>query len=119
MQKVVREKPESYSASNINGRSKKILYNDVWLDSKWEYEFAKWCDDNQINWEKNKKSFEYNWNGSRLYYPDFYLKDFDKYVEVKGYERERDREKWKVVSNLIIIKFNEIKKIRSNTFSII
>lgn len=118
MQRVVRERPESYSATNVNGRSKKIFYKNVWLDSQWEYEFAKWCDDNLIHWEKNKKSFEYEWNGARLYYPDFYLKEYDRYVEVKGYERERDRTKWKVVPNLLIVKAYDIQLIRKGKYNI-
>jgi hypothetical protein len=118
MQKVVREKPESYSASNVNGRSKKIFYNNVWLDSKWEFEFAKWCDDKGINWIRNTNGFEYEWLGKRIYYPDFYLTDLDIYVEVKGYERDRDREKWKSIQNLIIIKKADIKKIKSGKFNI-
>lgn len=119
MQRVVREKPESYSASNVNGRSKKIFYKNVWLDSQWEYEFAKWCDDNNIFWEKNKKSFEYEWNGIRLYYPDFYLKEYNRYVEVKGYVRDRDLAKWKVVPNLLVVKSNDIKLIRKGIFNLL
>lgn len=118
MQRVVREKPESYSATNVNGRSKKVSYKNVCMDSQWEYEFAVWCDKNSIQWEKNKKSFEYEWNGKRLYYPDFFLKDLNRYVEVKGYERERDHAKWESVDNLIIIKHYEIQKIRKGSFTV-
>jgi hypothetical protein len=118
MQRVVREKPESYSASNVNGRSKKILYNGSWMDSKWEFEFAKWCDDNKIGWIKNKKSFEYEWKGKRLYYPDFYIPSIDQYVEVKGYQREMDIEKWKAVPNLIVVKSKEINEIRKGTYKL-
>ena len=116
MQRVVREKPESYSASNVNGRVKKVLYGEVWLDSQWECEFAKWCDNNHIAWERCNTSFEYDWNGKRLYYPDFYLKDLGYYVEVKGYQRERDLAKWRSVPNLFIIKSKEIEKIRKGEF---
>lgn len=119
MKMVVREKPESYSASNVNGRSKKIFYKNVWLDSQWEYEFAKWCDKENIKWSKPKTGFEYEWNGKRIYYPDFYLKEYDRYVEVKGYERERDQAKWKSVPNLVVIKIDEIKKIKEGTFNLI
>lgn len=118
MQRVVREKPESYSASNINGRTKKVFYKNVCLDSQWEYEFAVWCDNNNIQWEKNQKSFEYEWNGKRLYYPDFFLKDLNRYVEVKGYERERDGAKWKVVPNLLVVKAYDIQLIKKGKYSI-
>jgi hypothetical protein len=118
MQRVVKERPESYSAANVNGRSKKIQYKDVLLDSTWEYEFVKWCDDKHIKWERNKRSFDYDWNGKRSYYPDFYLEDYDIYVEVKGYERERDRAKWSSVPNLLVIKIKELQKIREGIFQI-
>jgi hypothetical protein len=118
MKRVVREKPESYSASNVNGRVKKVLYKGVLLDSKWELEFAEWCDKESILWEKNTVGFEYEWNGNRIYYPDFYLKDLKRFVEVKGYERERDLIKWKSIPDLIIIKIEEIKKIRQGSYKL-
>ena len=118
MKRVVREKPESYSASNVNGRVKKVLYKGVLLDSKWELEFAEWCDKESISWEKNTLGFEYEWNGNRIYYPDFYLKDLKRFVEVKGYERERDLIKWKSIPDLIIIKIEEIKKIRQGKYKL-
>ena len=118
MKRVVREKPESYSASNVNGRVKKVLYKGVLMDSKWELEFAEWCDKESISWEKNTLGFEYEWNGNRIYYPDFYLKDLKRFVEVKGYERERDLVKWKSVPDLIIIKMEEIKKIRQGKYKL-
>ena len=116
MKRIVREKPESYSASNVNGRVKKILYKGILLDSKWELEFAEWCDKESILWEKNTVGFEYEWNGKRIYYPDFYLKDLKRFVEVKGYERERDPIKWKSVPDLILVKIEEIKKIRKGSY---
>jgi hypothetical protein len=118
MKRVVREKPESYSASNVNGRVKKVLYKGVLMDSKWELEFAEWCDKESITWGKNTLGFEYEWNGNRIYYPDFYLKDLKRFVEVKGYERERDLIKWKSVPDLIIIKIEEIKKIREGKYKL-
>jgi len=118
MKRVVKEKPESYSASNVNGRVKKVLYKGVLLDSKWELEFAEWCDKESILWEKNTIGFEYEWNGNRIYYPDFYLKDLKRFVEVKGYERERDLIKWKSIPDLIIIKIEEIKKIRQGSYKL-
>ena len=118
MKKAVRENPESYSGSNINGRVKKILYKGVKLDGSWELLFANWCDNNNLKWSKPTAGFEYIWNGSRIYYPDFYLKDLDLYIEVKGYERERDRAKWSVLNNLVVIKLKEIRKIKDGIFTI-
>ena len=118
MRKVVREKPESYSASNVNGRVKKIEYKGFLLDGGWELCFAKWCDDHDIKWERNNRGFEYKYEGPKIYYPDFYLSEYDLYVEIKGYERAKDLEKWKSVPNLIVLKSNQIKKIKNDTFSL-
>lgn len=114
MMDAVIKYPESYSASNINGRTKKILYNGFIMDGSWELEVAKWLDNNKIKWTKKIKGFEYEWNGKRIYYPDFYLLSYNVYLEVKGYERERDKAKWKVVDNLIVLKKREINMIKNN-----
>jgi hypothetical protein len=114
MMDAVIKYPESYSASNINGRTKKILYNGFIMDGSWELEVAKWLDNNKIKWTKKIKGFEYEWNGKRIYYPDFYLLVYNVYLEVKGYERERDKAKWKAVDNLIVLKKREINMIKNN-----
>jgi hypothetical protein len=119
MRRVAKEKPESYSAVNINGRTKKIKYCDVLLDGSWEVEFAKWCDSNSIEWIKNLQGFNYVWNNqNHTYYPDFFLPALNIFVEVKGYIRDKDLEKWKVVHNLKIIKYQEILKIKKRIFNI-
>jgi hypothetical protein len=118
MKKAVLDNPESYSSSNQGTRVKKVKYKGIILDSSWEVEFAIWCDNNNIKWERNTKGFHYEWEGDRIYYPDFYLPEMNKYVEVKGYEREKDKAKWKVVKDLIIIKRAEIKLIKDNKYKI-
>ena len=62
MQRIVRENPESYSASNVNGRVKKVEYNGIILDSKWEVIVAKYLDSNNIEWTRPKIGFEYTYN---------------------------------------------------------
>lgn len=57
-------------------------------------------------------------NGWHLYFPDFYLPDYNLYVEVKGYETERDRCKWAVVKNLLTIKQKELIMIKANKFTL-
>jgi hypothetical protein len=117
MKRVVRENPDSYSSKNVCGRTKKIIYNGFELNGSWELIVAKWLDDNNINWTNKITPFTYIWNGNdHLYFPDFYLPDYDRYIEVKGYERERDRHKWKVVPNLVIIKQKEIKLIKQDLY---
>lgn len=51
-----------------------------------------------------------------LYFPDFYLSDYDIYIEVKGYKRERDICKWNAVKNLLVITKLEMKHINDNDF---
>lgn len=118
MKNAVRKYPESYSGSNVNGRVKKVYYKGVCLDGGWELIFAKWCDENSVIWERPLNGFEYEWDGERIYYPDFYLPNIDVYVEIKGYERARDIAKWKSVPNLVVIKLNEIRKIQKGEFTL-
>lgn len=119
MQRAVRENPDSYSASNVNGRVKKVEYNGILLDSSWEVEVAKYLDSNNIKWERPKIGLEYEWNGvKRLYYPDFYLLEYNRYIEVKGYIRDRDLCKWEQFPDIIIIKRSEIDDIKSNNYNI-
>lgn len=120
MRQAVINNPESYTSKNVCGRIKIYEYNGVKLHGKWELEVAKWMDSQNIKWERKVKPFEYFWKNSiHLYFPDFYLPTLDKYVEVKGYETERDLCKWKSVPNLIVLKKNEIKLIKENKFSLL
>lgn len=119
MKIAVRKYSESYSASNVNGRVKHYEINGFRIDGKWELEVAEFLDRNNIEWIKPNKGFEYEWEGGiHLYYPDFYLPEYDRYIEVKGYQRERDLYKWKVVPNLIVIKAKEIKEIREGKYKL-
>lgn len=120
MRVVVQKHPESYSAANVNGRVKKIKYGTATLDGRWELEVAKFFDRRKIKWEKNLKSFPYIWNGKvHSYFPDFYLPEFNRYVEVKGYERDRDRCKYTSVPGLIVLKLQEIKQIKDGRFELV
>lgn len=117
MQEAVRKHPDSYSSSNVSGRAKIIEHSGFKLKGTWELEFAKYLDSRSIKWTNIIKPFEYLWNEeTHLYFPDFYLIDLDVYIEVKGYIRERDLCKWSVVPNLKIIKLEEIRKIKDNSF---
>lgn len=94
-------------------------YNNIWMDSSWELEFAKRLDFLNIIWERsNKYYFNYNKNGiNKKYYPDFYIPIYDKYIEIKGYWTDENRLKMKLVKeqnkiDLIILEdINKIKNI--------
>lgn len=119
MLEVVKIHSGSYSSKNVCGRSKNVEYSGSMLNSTWEYKFINWCDTHDIKCTRNEIGFPYEWSGSRTYYPDFYLPENDTYVEIKGYERDRDRCKWKYFTgNLLIIRKDEIKAIESNSFEL-
>lgn len=118
MKEVVINNPESYSAGN-QGRAKVYEIDGVKLKGKWEVKFYLWCKQNDILVERPSQGFEYEWNGTRLYFPDFYLPVYDLYIEVKGYETDRDRAKWKYFPHKLgILRNNEIKQIDNNSFNI-
>ena len=119
MIQAVIDNPESYSSSNVNGRIKKCVYNDQIFDSNWEVIVAKFLDKNNIKWIRPLNGFEYIWNNSiHIYYPDFYLTDYNLYIEVKGYIRDRDLFKWKTIPNLIVLKKEEINNIINEKYNI-
>lgn len=118
MQRAVEKYPESYSASNVCGRTKLIEYKGHTLNGKWELEVAKWLDSCNVVWTNiiHQEIF-YEWqNRQHRYFPDFYLPEKNLYIEVKGYERDRDRCKWSVVSNLLVIKAKEIQQIQKGLY---
>lgn len=121
MKKAVMDYPESYSDKNIVGRSKHFTIDGIRYNSSWEYEVSKYLTENNIKWQRSKLIPEkYLWNNSwHLYFPDFYLDEYDCYIEVKGYETERDRQKWKYSSKkVVVIKQKEIDLIRKRLYDI-
>lgn len=117
MRQAVLNNPESYSSSN-RGRTKQIIVDGIKLQGQWEVDFYNWAKEQGLNPQRPSKAFRYIWNGERWYHPDFYLPTKDIYVEVKGYETERDRAKWsQFTEKLCIIKEREIKQIRNNCFT--
>lgn len=82
---------------------KKFKYKEVWMDSSWEVELAQWFDENYIKWARDKK-IKFRWidseNISHTYYPDFYLEDYNVYVDPKNrFLQEKDKEKIDYVRN--------------------
>ena len=117
MRRAVLENPESYSSSN-RGRTKQITIDGIKLQGQWEVDFYLWAKQQGLNPQRPNQAFKYTWNGDRWYHPDFYIESLDLYVEVKGYETERDRAKWlQFPKKLRIIKEKEIKQIRAGLFT--
>lgn len=116
MQAVVAQNPESYSTNNVSGRVKMYEVqcdtNAVQVKGKWELQVANWLNQKNIRWTNKVTPYNYFWNNKwHLYFPDFYLPELNILIEVKGYERERDRAKWEAITDkkLIVLKEKEIK----------
>jgi hypothetical protein len=103
----------------VCGRAKKINYekNDgvvISVDGSWELRCCIYLDSINVTWERNLKRFEYiNLSGNTSKYtPDFYVKDWDSYIEIKGYETDLDRCKWKQFKyNLLIWNKQKLKEL--------
>ena len=112
MKRAVEEHPESYTSSN-RGRTKQIEKYGLKFQGNWELLYYEWCIANSINVVRCSERFPYEWNGERSYNPDFYLPDSNTYIEVKGYETDRDRAKWKYFPHqLVIIRKKEIEEMK-------
>lgn len=119
MKCAVLKHPESYSTSN-RGRVKQIKKHGLTFDGSWEVTFYEWCLKNNISVKDNLKYFPYTYNGKEhLYNPDFYLPDYNIYVEVKGYYDDKDLAKWRCFSeNLYVLKAAEIDLINKDEFKL-
>ena len=65
----------------------------VWMRSGWETKTADYLTKNSINWY-----YEYEWldiNSEIRYLPDFFLPDYNLYIEVKGRKKAKDMLKFK------------------------
>lgn len=100
------------------GRCRKVLYTKqngevVYLQGSWEVKVAGFLDEHHIAWERNKVGYKYFFEGKEhLYFPDFFLSQYNLYVEVKGYETSKDRSKWKQFPfKLSIIKKQELQNL--------
>jgi hypothetical protein len=102
-------------------------YNGVWLDSSYESILARNLDKNNIKWTR-PSSLKWNDNGQiRRYVPDFYLPDYDVYLDPKNdFLIKKDQRKIALASlynkvSIIILSKNELswavvlEKIKNNT----
>lgn len=115
---TMKRNPKAGGLRRGSGRGKKSWYvspiaGRVFLDSTWELSYARWLDQNNIVWKRNQKKFPYEYNGQIKYYiPDFYLVESQLYIEIKGFERELDKFKWKSFPHqLLILKHKELIKL--------
>lgn len=80
-------------SQKYNTDTGRFVYNDINFKSNWEIITAKYLDKANIKWRYEPTGFLLS--DGKYYYPDFYLPEYDKWVEVKGYMYDRGREKIK------------------------
>ena len=83
---------KSYRYGKLPAHSKGDYYKDIWMRSIWEIAYAEYLDKNNIEWLYENKRFNL---GNTTYTPDFYLPEFDTYIEIKGYWRKNAKVKFK------------------------
>lgn len=110
-----------------NGRRKITWYynqyqnQEVLLESSWEVDLAKWLDEQRITWIR---PFPIEWidqfNKPRLYYPDFYLPDFNLYADPKNpYGVSIDQYKISQVSKTISLVYGDLSNIKTHILSLV
>ena len=102
-----------------NGRKKLFRYfnkhqnKEVILESSWEHQLAIWLDERNVKWVRPPyiKWFDERSQSDRLYYPDFYLPDYDKYLVPKNVwvmSQEDSQYKMNKVKALIPLIYGEL-----------
>lgn len=87
--------------------NKWVKYKNINFRSSWEANFAKWLDLSDIKWLYESETFDL---GNTTYTPDFYLPEFDCYIEIKGYWYSNGKIKFhKFQKNFDVLLFDEYK----------
>lgn len=109
MKEVAKRRPHNWKI----GRGKSGIYKGFWCDSSWELAYVIYCLDNNINIIRNNNGFTYIWqNEEHTYYPDFYNNDTKEYIEIKGFENNKDKEKIKQFKdNIKVYYYKDMKPI--------
>jgi len=87
-------------------------YNGIKFRSKGEVRYAEWCDAIGLKWEYEPNVFKLPHCN---YIPDFYLTDFDKWVEIKCdiNDKEHKTREFMKTHSLDVLFRKDINKIRS------
>lgn len=112
---------EKLSINNRGGRCKWYEVDGVNVQGTWERDIAIKLKELGITWIKSKKkeyTLKYEINGKiRNYTPDFYLPDYDVWLEIKGFWWGNDKEKMRIVKeqhpekNIRIIEKEDFERI--------
>lgn len=111
----------------VNGKRKTIPYfckevnQIVSLESSWELEVAKFLDSLNVKWIRPKFILWVDRKGkNRRYFPDFYLPDYDLYLDPKNeYCMEIDKDKLECVGKKINLISGDVELIKYTCLDII
>jgi hypothetical protein len=78
------QSPEWVEKNMKSRQSNKYLYHDIEMRSNWEVLYAGWLDQHGLEWEYEPMVTRLKSIGM-CYCPDFYVKEWKIFVEVKGY----------------------------------
>jgi len=90
------------------------------VQGTWERDVAEWLNQQGVNWNRERIKYD----ECRTYTPDFKIEEFDFYIEVKGWLKDRDVIKMKKVIDQTSIKIKLLDKssynkvLKDSTFTI-
>lgn len=86
----------------------------ILLESSWEVRIAEWLDVNKIEWIRPKHIPWIDSTGKgRKYFPDFYLPEFDLYLDPKNsYQIKISQEKLEVISSKVKLIYGKVEFIK-------
>ena len=124
-QDAKRRLSERMSQHNPGGKSKWYEVSGKKVQGTWERNFALYCNENNIAWDRCKP-WKYVLDGKiKSYTPDFYLPAFDLYVEIKGRWWGNDRAKMDAVieqhpdKKILIIEKQEYSKLYADVADVV
>ena len=90
--------------------------------SAYEREFMRYLDDHNIKWIKNRERFRYKdeENKEHYYIPDFFLPEYDLYIETKGCVRHSDPLKFQAFpenKKLVLLLANDLQELGLKVFT--
>ena len=108
--RLLSKKMKEYSHLNAkrNSWAKMGWYDNIWMMSTYELAYYIYIRDLGENIIRCTDRFMYKYlNEFHYYTPDFIVNN--NYIEIKGYETEKDFAKYEAVNNLIVLRYDEIK----------
>ena len=103
----------STNRSYRNGSRKTYYYKSIVLESSWELEIAKLLDSKKISWLRPSPIKWHDGDKERLYYPDFYLIDYDLFLDPKNpYCMKLDAKKMSIIESKINVVYGDIELIK-------